>query len=116
MRYRHILVSRAAALVRTARQEARLTQSELSRRAGTTQSVIARMESPMSNPTVSSLEQVLAAVDRSVELTPAATLPSVDRTQIVEQLRLSPAQRLTRHDASQSNARALVRTARRVAR
>lgn len=109
-------VSSAAAFVRTARQEAGLTQAELARRAGTTQSTIARMESPRSNPTLASVDQVLAAVHRSIELAPAAAPADVDESQIVEQLRLMPAQRLARHDASEHNLRSLVRAAKRVAR
>ena len=108
-------MSLAASLIRTARHEAGLTQADLARRAGTTQSVIARMEAPASNPTLASVSQILAAVHRSLELTPAG-LPNVDETQIVEQLRMTPAHRLARHDASQHNLRKLVRGARRVAR
>lgn len=109
-------MSLAASLIRTARQEAGLTQADLAKRAGTTQSVIARMESPASNPTLSSVEQILGAVHRSLELTATSRLPDVDETQIVEQLRMTPARRLARHDASQHNLRKLVRGARRVAR
>jgi predicted transcriptional regulator len=107
---------RTATLLRQARLDAGLTQAELARRAGTTQSVIARMETPGANPRVASLETLLGAMHRGLVLAPARDLADVDETQIVEQLRLSPAQRLAHHDAAQRNLSRLARAARRVDR
>jgi transcriptional regulator with XRE-family HTH domain len=107
---------RTSTLLRQARTDAGLTQAELARRAGTTQSVVARMEAPGANPRVESLEALLGAMNRGIEVTAAPKLPAVDDGQIVEQLRLTPAQRLARHDASQRNLRTLVRSAKRVGR
>lgn len=50
-----------ATLLRQARAEARLTQRELSRRAGTAQSVVARVELGQTSPTWSTLCRLLAA-------------------------------------------------------
>jgi transcriptional regulator with XRE-family HTH domain len=107
---------RTSALLREARTQAGLTQAELARRAGTTQSVVARMEAPGANPRVESLEALLGAMRRGLELAPAPKLPPVDEGQIVEQLRLTPVQRLARHDASKRNLRKLVQSAKRVGR
>ncbi|MBV8956736.1 MAG: helix-turn-helix domain-containing protein, partial [Solirubrobacterales bacterium] len=47
--------------IRYARIRAGITQRELARRLGTTQSAIARLESANSNPTVATLQRVLNA-------------------------------------------------------
>ena len=74
------------------------------------------MEAPGANPRVESLEILLGAMNRGIDITPAPKLPAVDNGQIVEQLRLSPAERLASHDASQRNLRALVQSAKHVGR
>lgn len=107
---------RTSTLLRRARIEAGLTQTELARRAGTTQPVVARMEAPGANPRVESFEGLLGAMHRGIELSAAPKLPPVDEGQIREQLQLTPAQRLTHHDASQHNLRELIQRATRVAR
>jgi transcriptional regulator with XRE-family HTH domain len=107
-------MSRASHLIRTARQEAGLTQAELAARAGMTQSMIARMERPGANPTVDTLETVLGTMHRHIELRPAPTLPPVDESQIVAQLRRTPAERLDSHTASSRNIAEFVRHARRL--
>lgn len=109
-------MSRASILLRAARQEANLTQAELARRAGMTQSVIARMESPTSNPTVSTLDDVLSACHRRLDLTASRHLADVDEDQIARQLALTAAQRIAHHDAAQRDIGKLARGARRVAR
>jgi len=109
-------MSGAATLVRTARHNAGLTQTELAQRAGMTQSAVARMESADWNPTMASLERVLRALDQELQLTPMPGLPEVDEAQIESQLRMSPAQRLAHHDVARRNLRKLVRTAKRVSR
>ena len=105
---------RAPFLLRRARTEAGLTQAELARRSGTTQSVIARMEQPGANPRVESLEALLGAMDRGLELTPAPKLPAVDEAQIRARLALSPAERLATFEASQRNMADLLRRVDRV--
>lgn len=106
-------MSRASHLIRTARQEAGLTQAELARRAGMTQSMIARMERPGANPTVDTVEAVLGWMDRGLELSPRPHLPPLDESQIVEHLKLTPAERLDLHAQASRNIAALVDAARR---
>ena len=55
------MTQRAARLLRETRRAARLTQSELAARAGTTQSAISAYESGRRDPTVSTLEWLLGA-------------------------------------------------------
>jgi transcriptional regulator with XRE-family HTH domain len=107
-------MSRASHLIRTARQEAGLTQAELATRAGMTQSMIARMERPGANPTVDTVEAVLGAMHRRLDLEPAPRLPPVDETQILDRLRLTPQERLASHTVSSRNLANLVRRARRL--
>lgn len=57
----HVRMSIGAGLIETARLRAGLTQAELARRAGTSQSAIALYESGRRSPTVSTLERVLRA-------------------------------------------------------
>jgi transcriptional regulator with XRE-family HTH domain len=103
-------------LIREARQEAGLTQAELAARLGTTQSAIARLERPDSNPRVATLEAALRAAGRRLEVAAPQRPPDVDETLIARQLRLSPAERLESHDRTRRNLAELVRTARRVPR
>jgi transcriptional regulator with XRE-family HTH domain len=56
-------------LVKRARREARLTQAELARRAGTTQSAVAAYESGAKTPGVATLERLLGACEHDLELT-----------------------------------------------
>jgi transcriptional regulator with XRE-family HTH domain len=103
-------------LIRDARREAGLTQAELAVRLGTTQSAIARLERPDSNPRVSTLEAALRAAGRRLDVSAPARGPDVDESLIVEALRRSPAERLRYHDASRRNMAELVGKARRVPR
>jgi transcriptional regulator with XRE-family HTH domain len=103
-----------AALIRNARREAGLTQAELAARLGTTQSAVARLERSGSNPTVATLVRALGAAGQRLELGRDHSQSGVDETQIVERLRLTPAQRLATFQASQANLNALVAAARRV--
>lgn len=61
-------VSQAAALIRKARNEAGLSQAELGRRLGMSQAAIAKLERSGSNPTVDTLDDVLWATGRRLEL------------------------------------------------
>jgi transcriptional regulator with XRE-family HTH domain len=103
-----------ATLIRNARRDAGLTQAELALRLGTTQSAIARLERPGSNPTYSMLVRALGATGRRLELIQDRRRSSVDESQIVERLRLTPAQRLASFQASHANLNALRAVARRV--
>jgi transcriptional regulator with XRE-family HTH domain len=99
----------ASELLRTARREAGLTQAELARRAGTTQSAIARMERRGANPTVAWLDRALGATGRRLQLDAAApaTDSGVDETLTAEALRRSPAERVRHFEAGYASARAL---------
>ena len=80
-------------MLRMARRRAQLSQRELSRRAGIPQATISRIENRVVSPTLDTLEPLIRAcgmrigpVERRGE--------GVDRSQIRERLRLSPAERL----------------------
>lgn len=98
-------------LLRAARREAGLTQAQLAERLGWTQPAVARLERPGANPTVATLDRALRATGR--RLTSERALPEVDETQIVERLRLTPAERLTAFEQSHRNLRSLVAGAQR---
>ena len=49
-------------VVRWARQDAGLTHAQLAKRAGVSQSVVAKLESPAGNPTVETLDRVFAVL------------------------------------------------------
>lgn len=104
----------AAHLVRTARAAAGLTQAELAARAGLQQPVIARLERGGANPTLATLERVMLATGHRLTAAPVAS--GVDETQIIERLRLTPAQRLAAFGTSQRNVTSLKRNARRLRR
>lgn len=79
-----------------------------------TQSMIARMERPGSNPTVDTLDAVLGAIHRRIDLAPARRLPEHDETLIIDALQRTPLERLERHTAASRNLADLVRNARRL--
>ena len=103
----------AAALIRTARTAAGLSQADLARRAGTTQAAIARVEGGGVSPTGRTLERLLAVAGRRLELTAAPAASGIDETLIARQLRLSPAERLRAFETSYEDARRLAGAARR---
>lgn len=84
---------RAGSLIREARRRAGLTQTQLATRMGVRQPVVARLESPRSNPSLRSLERALAATGHRLELGLHRT-PAVDVELIRQQLALAPAERL----------------------
>jgi transcriptional regulator with XRE-family HTH domain len=103
----------SSTLIRQARRAAGLTQTELAGRMGTTQSVIARLESPRSNPRLDTLNRALAAAGQQLEpiLRPRS---DVDETMIAANLRREPLERLRAFAAAYRNVSQLARTARRV--
>lgn len=97
-------VTEVPRLLAAARREARLTQRELARRAGTAQSVVARIERGTTSPTVDTLRRLLAAAGCTLQLSAGPALApdpvierykqDVDRTLLRENLRKTPDQRI----------------------
>ena len=93
-----------SASVAAARTRAGLSQRELARRAGTAQSVVARIEGGQANPTVETLERLLdaAGFGLAMELVPKpaedavieAYKRDVDRTLLRQNLTKTPDQRV----------------------
>jgi len=105
----------AASLLRETRARAGLTQAELAERAGVSQPVISRAEAPGANPRIATLDRLLRAAGARLDLAaPEARIPDVDEGQILERLRLSPAQRLASFTASHQNLTDMLRLARRL--
>lgn len=105
------MITRIPSTLRAARTAARLSQAELARKLRTTQSAIARLEAPGSNPTVHTLERALIATGHRLEITATPALPPVDTAQIVSRLQMSPADRLVSHSVAHRNLRQLARRA-----
>jgi transcriptional regulator with XRE-family HTH domain len=101
-------------LIRNARAQAGLTQLALATRAGTTQTAIARLERPGSNPRFATLERVLSAAGHRLRADSAPGPPDEDETLIATHLRMSPAERADYHDSGYENIRQTVTRARRV--
>jgi transcriptional regulator with XRE-family HTH domain len=104
----------AAVLVRAARRDAALTQAQLAERLGMTQAGVARLERRDANPTVATLDRVLRAAGKRLELDAAPAEPQVDEAQIRAQLQLTPEERAKAHDRAYGEIADLVRAARRV--
>jgi transcriptional regulator with XRE-family HTH domain len=100
----------AGALIRRSRERAGLTQSELAARLGTTQSAVARLERPGSNPRIQTAERALLATGKLLSLSAKKPKSSVDETLIVDRLRFSPEQRLRSFEASYRDVRKLARS------
>jgi transcriptional regulator with XRE-family HTH domain len=101
-------------LIRAARRDAELTQTQLAERLGTTQPVVARMEHLDANPTIATLIRALDAAGYELELRAIRKRPStLDETQLVERLRWTPAERLSALTAANRNLGTLLQTARR---
>jgi transcriptional regulator with XRE-family HTH domain len=104
----------ASETVRGARVRAGLTQAELATRLGTTQSAIARLEAPGSNPTVATVERALEATGHRLVLAAANSGSGVDKTLIADRLQLTPAQRLRSFESFSAETRKLMLAGRRV--
>lgn len=101
-----------AALVREARIIAGLTQAELAERLGTKQSVVSRWERGIEVPRVNTLGRILQTCGFEVDLR-FRRHDDVDRSQVVQQLALNPAER-ARYFDSVTDAVAEARRARKV--
>jgi transcriptional regulator with XRE-family HTH domain len=98
----------ASEAIRNARIRAGITQAELARRLGTTQSAVARLEASSSNPTVATLERALEATGHRLLLAAARTDPGIDETLIAQKLRMTPAERLKRFESFNRDARTIM--------
>ncbi len=92
------------ALIREARTLAGLTQRDLAARARTAQSVIGRIEAGLGNPSVRTIERLLAAAgfrlhfelrrDSDKDAIVAAYKAGIDRTLLRENMKKTPEQRV----------------------
>ena len=80
-------------LIHNARVHAGLTQGQLAQRIGTTQSAVSRWERGHDEPRLSSLSAILRAC--GLRLVLRAEVDDVDRSQVRQQLAMSPDERLT---------------------
>jgi transcriptional regulator with XRE-family HTH domain len=94
--------------------DAGMTQAELAARAGLTQSAVARLERGDANPTIGTLDNVIAATGHRLVLAAEPHRASFDEGQLVERLAMTPAERLATFTASSHNLSRLVARARRV--
>jgi transcriptional regulator with XRE-family HTH domain len=100
-------------LLREARASARLTQSDVARRAGTTQAAVARVERGRVSPTIRTLQRLLATTGHELALEAPRARSGIDESLIARQLRLSPAERLKAFEAGYADVRGLAGAARR---
>lgn len=77
-------------LVRDARAAAGLTQAQLAERMGTTQSAVARLEAPGSNPRFENLERALLAAGHGLDVQLVRRVQPVDETSIAENMKRTP--------------------------
>ena len=101
-------------LLKRARAEAGMTQAEVARRVGTTQTAVARLERWDANPRIATLERTLRATGHRLELHAVLAPPDVDEDQIAAHLRMTPAERAQAHDAAYRNVAESAQVARRI--
>lgn len=82
----------AGRLLRYARDKARLSQRELGRRAGISQTTISLIEDGKTSPRFATLDRLLDTCGFELEIVPRAGV-GIDRTRMREFLRLTPAER-----------------------
>ena len=87
---------RTGLLIREARAYSGLTQSELARRLGTTQSAVSNWERGTDTPRVDTLGRILRACGFEADLV-LRHHEDVDHSQIAHHLALTPAQRVAYH-------------------
>ena len=85
-------------IIRMAREAEGLTQAQLAKRLGITQPSVARLEKAGDNVTLATLQRALNVMNRTLEIRSALMPSSVDDTQILEALRLTPGERIERLD------------------
>lgn len=83
-----------AQLLREARKRHGVSQKELARRAGTTQSAISRIERGGVSPTFETLSELLYLLGEDLVLGAEPTDSGIDRSLIRERLKLTPTERL----------------------
>jgi transcriptional regulator with XRE-family HTH domain len=82
----------AASVLRRARTKAGLSQRELGRQAGVSQTTISLIEDGKTSPRFETLDRLLSVCGFELELIPRAGV-GVDRTMLRELLQLTPAER-----------------------
>jgi len=85
-----------------------MTQAQLADRAGMSQSAVARLERGDANPTIATLDNVIAASGHRLVLAAEPCRPSFDEGQILERLAMTPAERLANFTASSRNLGTLI--------
>jgi transcriptional regulator with XRE-family HTH domain len=85
-----------------ARRSSGLTQAQLARRLGTSQSAVAQLERRGTNPTVATLARALRAAGHRLVLSADAEPSSIDETLLARNLRMTPAQRLIAFETAHS--------------
>jgi transcriptional regulator with XRE-family HTH domain len=81
-------------LLREARRRHGVSQARLATRASTTQSAISRIERDQVSPTVETLRSLLHLLGEDLVLDSGARDYGIDRSQVHERLRLTPAERV----------------------
>ncbi len=84
----------ANVLLKDARRQTGLTQADLARRLGVSQAAVAKLERPEANPTLQTLDDALHETGHRLVLATEPIKPGIDETLVIEQLKLSPEQRL----------------------
>ena len=100
-------------LIHDARSDAGLTQAELAKRLGTTQSAIARLEAEGANPRIGTLTRALDACGREIVLESRPRRSSIDETLVAGRLRLSPEQRIKSFERAYADTRKIALAGRR---
>ncbi len=96
-------MARASELLKRVRTDAGMTQAELARRLGTTQTAIARLERWDANPRLATLDRAVRATGHRLQLEAVPAATDVDEDQIAAHLRMTPADRARAHDAAYRN-------------
>jgi transcriptional regulator with XRE-family HTH domain len=87
-------MSASAALLKQARRQAGITQTQLALRLGVSQAAVAKLERSDANPTIATLTEALHMTGHRLTLGLQPVSGGVDESLIRQQLELSPAERL----------------------